>query len=190
MYEIFDTCICQTKKSLTGVFMLFFRRRRRQTYWGVPVIDQLNTPASLIPKYDMIKQVLGNLSKFQEILANSTKFNKFQQILAKSWKFQQGLFQWISKFLKTLANSWKFQQILANSSKSQQILANVNILDPDKDDPSGVTACQLLIWLVPLHHRYLGVEYISNIYFFLFYIRYITYMHICKQALFESMIVI
>ena len=63
MYEISDTCICQKKKGLTGGFLLFFRRRIK-TYWGVPVVDQLNTPASLIPKYDMIKQVLGNFSQF------------------------------------------------------------------------------------------------------------------------------
>ena len=63
MYKISDTCICQKKKGLTGGFLIFFRTRRK-TYWGVPVVDQLNTPTPLVPKCDMIKQVPGNLSKF------------------------------------------------------------------------------------------------------------------------------
>ena len=38
-------------------------------------------------------------------------------------------------------------------------------LDPNEDDPGGVAARQLLVRLVPLHHRHLAVDMkIRNIY--------------------------
>ena len=53
----------------------------------------------------------------------------------------------------------KFQKNLPQKKKLYNTVdLKMYKLDPNEDDPSGVAARQLLVGLVPLHHRHLTVE--------------------------------